>query len=138
MIMGYLQCMFDNNIFGNTNPTITVESAGLNNEWAGKEPVTDESVEAMKGFGVDISAHHSRHISDLNLEEFSLFLVVGQKEMTALIEMGIMGNQIFIVGDEGLPDPYGQGQDIYNETATVVAEWLEENFRRIKRCLGIS
>ncbi len=91
---------------------IEVSSAGLA-AYPGDE-VSEKSVKAAANYGVDISSHRSRRISEYMLTS-GIFVCMTASHAAAL-EPYIDENRLFILGN-GIADPYGGTQDIYDSCA---------------------
>lgn len=61
-----------------------VESAGISSELTGR-PANYRSVACMSERGVDLSAHVSRRIGDLKLDQYRWIVCVGQDEAAKVV-----------------------------------------------------
>ncbi len=101
--------------------TINVTSAGLA-AYPGDE-VSEKSVIAAKEYGVDISAHRSRRISDYMLND-SVFVCMTDSHVQALAQY-LDDKRLFVLGD-GVADPYGGTQEVYNLCARQINDALPD------------
>lgn len=95
--------------------SINVTSAGLA-AYPGDE-VSEKSVIAAEKYGVDISAHRSRRISEYMLSD-SVFACMTASHAQALVPY-LEENRLFILGG-GVSDPYGGTQEIYDACAAQI------------------
>ncbi len=105
---------------------IEVSSAGLA-AYPGDE-VSENSVNAAKKYGVDISAHRSRRINEYMLES-GVFVCMTASHAEAL-KPYLTENRLFILGN-GIADPYGGTQEVYDRCAEEINSALPELFCRI-------
>ncbi|MBR4049762.1 MAG: ribosomal protein S18-alanine N-acetyltransferase [Clostridia bacterium] len=99
---------------------VEVTSAGLA-AFAGDE-VSANSVNAALNYGVDISAHRARPLSPYELED-SLIFCLGTSHYNALVPF-VDEDRLFIMG-EGISDPYGGTQEIYDRCAEEISQALD-------------
>lgn len=92
--------------------SIEVESAGLA-AFTGDE-VSEKSVIAAQKYGVDISAHRARRISEYMLDS-SVFVCMTAAHAQALAPY-FDEKRLFVAGN-GIADPYGSAQEIYDTCA---------------------
>ena len=100
---------------------IEVTSAGLA-AYPGDE-VSEKSVNAAKKYGVDISSHRSRRVSEYMLE--SGVFVCMTAAHAEVLKPYLTENRLFILGN-GIADPYGGTQEIYNLCAEEINSALPE------------
>lgn len=112
---------------------IEVISAGLA-AFAGDE-VSVGSVNAAKNYGVDISLHRARPLSPYDLDD-SLIFCLGASHYNALIPY-VDKDRLFIMG-EGISDPYGGTQEIYDRCAAQINSALNGVLKTvIQKCTTI-
>lgn len=99
---------------------VEVTSAGLA-AFAGDE-VSVNSVNAAQNYGVDISAHRARPLSPYELDD-SLIFCLGASHYNALAPF-VDKDRLFIMG-EGISDPYGGTQEIYDRCAEEISQSLD-------------
>ncbi len=109
--------------------SINVTSAGLA-AYPGDE-VSEKSVIAALKYGVDISAHRSRRISEYMLSD-SVFVCMTASQAQALAPY-LDENRLFILGD-GVADPYGGTQEIYDLCAQQINGTLPNLLAQIIKC----
>ena len=89
-----------------------VQSAGID---AGDGiPPTKDAVSVMEELGIDISAHRSRDIANLDLTEFDLVLAMTPLIAGQLREAGV---EAIRIKQLKVDDPYCKGIDVYRSTA---------------------
>ena len=98
---------------------IKVSSAGLA-AFTGDE-ASEKSVNAAKKYGVDISAHRARRVSEYMLEN-GLFVCMTASHAEALKPF-VKEKNLFVIGN-GIADPYGGTQDDYDRCARQIREAL--------------
>lgn len=100
---------------------IEVSSAGLA-AYPGDE-ASEKSVNAAQKYGVDISDHRSRRVNQYMLEN-GIFVCMTASHAEAL-KPYIEPNRLFILGN-GIADPYGGTQEIYDLCAEEINSALPE------------
>ena len=108
--------------------SISVTSAGLA-AYPGDE-VSEKSVISARKYGVDISAHRSRRISEYLLKD-SVFVCMTAAHAQALAPY-LDENRLFAI-DNGVADPYGGTQEIYDLCAEQINAALPALLRDIIR-----
>lgn len=106
--------------------SIEVSSAGLA-AYPGDE-VSEKSVNAAQKYGVDISDHRSRRVNQYMLEN-GIFVCMTASHAEAL-KPYIEPNRLFILGN-GIADPYGGTQEIYDLCAEEINSALPELLHKI-------
>jgi protein-tyrosine phosphatase len=101
-----------------------VESAGLTRELAGR-PANHRSVACMYERGVDLSAHVSRWVGDLDLSQYQWIVCVGHDEAEQVRSLFSADETRVIVANElrgGIPDPYEHGLVGYRDCLALLDE----------------
>ena len=109
--------------------TFNVTSAGLA-AYPGDE-VSEKSVIAAHRYGVDISAHRARRISEYMLSN-SVFVCMTASHAQALIPY-LDENRLFVLGG-GVADPYGGTQETYDICAEQINGALPDLLAQIVKC----
>lgn len=91
---------------------INAESRGL---MASGERVSEKSVNACLKYGIDISSHISRQFTKEDLSADKI-ICLSKNHADFLLSLGADKSKISVLGD-GICDPYGQTQEVYNECA---------------------
>lgn len=100
------------------------ESAGV--AAIGDRPASANAVKAVAEIGLDLSAHHTRYLPSLNLNEFSLFVALNDEHYFILQSLGIPDEMLRLlrrapnVNDiydlrQGIVDPYGGDLNAYRK-----------------------
>jgi len=107
------------------------------------EPVSDNSVKALKKVGLDISRHCSQPLTDALLDEcFALFGmtsshldIVREARPESPVRLHLF-REFLPEGEVEIPDPYGQNLALYETTRDAMVEaipgivqFLKENYR---------
>lgn len=100
---------------------ITCSSCGIY-AFAG-DSATPEAVEAVRGMGVDISAHRSRPFSEYIADETDLFVCMTPSHAQAVKSVAPT-KKITVLGG-GIADPYGGDSEIYLSCAEEIQYHLE-------------
>lgn len=134
---------------------LEIDSAGLA-AFAGDNATPQAQQVLQEDYGVDLSRHQSQHISDLNLADYDLVLVMTQshKQHLLSLESGL-SEQIFLLTefanqngqectlekenlnqmDLDISDPFGQSVAVYRRTAgelhnaieIILCQWAKED-----------
>lgn len=93
------------------------------------DEVSLNSVKACERFGVDISAHRARRITEYILDETDKFVCM-TKDHAASLSLYVPGEKILVLGD-GIPDPYGGNIETYMICANSIRKALSDQFYEI-------
>jgi protein-tyrosine phosphatase len=110
-----------------------VESAGLTKELAGR-PANHRSVACMKERGIDLTAHVSRWVGDLNLDRYQWIVCVGHDEADQIRPLlGADKARVIVANDQqgGIPDPYELGLAGYRDCLALLDEVMPHVARHI-------
>ena len=102
-------------------PGADVSSAGLYAEDG--MPASRHALLAMDEMGLDISAHRARRFCPEMAEGALLVGMTRAHVRAARVEL--------FLGDEDVPDPFGQGMDAYERTAHVLEEGARALIHRL-------
>lgn len=95
---------------------VRIESAGI--FAADGEPATDEAIEVMRDFGIDLSGHRSKRITAELADASDLILTMTAEQKRMFGENRKVHTLSEYAGSEGdIADPYGGGIDVYRKTA---------------------
>lgn len=100
------------------------ESAGV--AAVGDRPASDNAVKAVAEIGLDLSAHRTRFLPSLDLNEYSLFVALNDEHYEILKSIGIPENMLRLlrrapnVDDiydlrQGIVDPFGGDLNAYRK-----------------------
>ena len=98
------------------------------------DEVTPNSVKACERFGVDISAHRARRITEYILDEADKFVCMTQ-EHAASLSMFVPQEKIIVLGG-GIPDPFGGDLETYIRCANMIKNALLLQFDDITAVSG--
>lgn len=99
---------------------LSVISRGLA---ADGSPVSENSVEAMKEIGIDISSHISKQLTFADIDETSVFICMSASHADILEGLGIDKMKIFILG---ISDPYGCDIETYKKCRDEIILGIDE------------
>ena len=109
-------------------PGADVSSAGLYAEDG--MPASRHALLAMDEMGLDISAHRSRRFRPEMAGE-ALLVGMTRAHVRALRSLCPTARVKLFLGDEDVPDPFGQGMDAYERTARVLEEGARALIHRL-------
>lgn len=98
------------------------------------DEVTPNSVKACERFGVDISTHRARRITEYILDEADEFVCMTQ-EHAASLSMFVPQEKIVVLGG-GIPDPFGGDLETYIRCANMIKNALLLQFDDITAVSG--
>ena len=98
------------------------------------DEVTPNSVKACERFGVDISNHRARRITEYILDEADKFVCMTQ-EHAASLSMFVPQEKIVVLGG-GIPDPFGGDLETYIRCANMIKNALLLQFDDITAVSG--
>lgn len=93
---------------------IHFESAGQHANTG--DPAAADAVETMRQRGIDLRAHRSRHISEVDLSGLDTVVALSPEVAEGLRRLLPPGPLGFVTWD--VPDPIGKGAAAYEATAT--------------------
>lgn len=109
---------------------IKIKSAGL---FTGDGlPASSEAIEVMQEYGLDLSNHKSRQITEDLVKEADIILTMTNSHLFAMLEMFpdyapiIFTISEYINHDGEVEDPYGRGIEAYHTTAQELAFIVNE------------
>ena len=105
-----------------------VESAGVREGLAGR-PANHRSIACMQERGVDLTAHRSRWIGDLDLDQYRWIVCVGRDEADKVRSALGAGSASVIVANEqqgGIPDPYELGLAGYRDCLALLDQAMPQ------------
>ena len=110
-------------------PGAEVTSAGLYAEDGA--PASYHALLAMDEMGIDISGHIARRFR-AQMGEGALLLAMTRSQARALRSLCPNAKVELFLGDEEVPDPFGQGMEAYERTAQVLEEGAQALARRLQ------
>lgn len=103
-------------------PGVQVRSAGLSSRHSGK-PAHPAMIAAAARHGYDLSSHRGTQVTGHLLEWPDLILALDSTILTALRQLtGDRGRPELglYLGDQDVPDPWGQSQDVFDRCAALI------------------
>ena len=116
-------------LLGRLLPGDEVTSAGIYAEDGA--PASYHALLAMDGMGIDLSGHTARRFRP-GMGEGALLLAMTRSHARALRALCPGANVELFLGDEDVPDPFGQGMEAYERTAQLLAEGAQALARRLR------
>ena len=116
-------------LLGRLLPGAEVTSAGLYAEDGA--PASYHALLAMDEMGIDISGHIARRFR-AQMGEGALLLAMTRSQARALRSLCPNAKVELFLGDEEVPDPFGQGMEAYERTAQVLEEGAQALARRLR------
>ena len=115
------------------NKDIEVYSCGIEagNGWT----PTDEAVEVMKEYGIDLSKHRATNIRSSNIEDMDVILCATRAHKGAVIYMyPELKEKVYTMkeyagfgkNDLDIEDPWGYGIDVYRNCAKEIEECIDK------------
>jgi protein-tyrosine-phosphatase len=110
---------------------VDVESAGTHAHI--RDPPAANAVKIIRDkFGIDISKHRSRNVSDVHIENFD-YVVPMADDIHDYMMNTYPGLGDKLLPSWGIDDPYGGDRHIYEETADSIQKHVEEFSAFLKR-----
>tara|TARA_B100000508_G_C11396584_1_gene246112 strand:- start:73 stop:474 length:402 start_codon:yes stop_codon:yes gene_type:complete len=73
---------------------IVIESAGVGESSKQHKPAPTPSQVLAPTYGIDLSSHRTRHVGEVDLSSFDLFIAADKHVQTELRELGVIGEII--------------------------------------------
>ena len=118
---------------------IAVDSAGVSALCG--QPSSPEAVAALAKVGIDISHHRSRRLDADMVDKASFIFAMTQAHIETLLRhFPQAAEKVFLLrefdsragaGDSDIPDPIGQGQDVYNDCRDAILSAIPGIFKLI-------
>ncbi len=99
---------------------VEVKSRGLATS-AGM-PATENAINVMAEFGVDIMQHRSMPLSVYDVDTADYFICMTESHKAALTNIGVEKEKVFVLD---IPDPFGGDLEIYRECAVKIEGALD-------------
>lgn len=103
---------------------VDAECRGAGTETMTGLPASDNSVEALREIGIDLSGYRSTSIRSLLLDEFDLFVPMTFLHAMILMQLGVPKNKIYMFSGD-VSDPYGGDLDRYRSARDEIKEYLK-------------
>ncbi|MDD6478841.1 MAG: ribosomal protein S18-alanine N-acetyltransferase [Oscillospiraceae bacterium] len=102
-------------------PNLEVSSKGI---FATGDKANEKSIAVMAEMGIDLSKHISSPLNREDLQSDKIFCMTESQKQT-LLYYGAKEDNVYVLGS-GIPDPYGQGIDIYKECRDEIISAIDE------------
>lgn len=110
---------------------IMCQSAGLGARNGDK--VSVNSVLAMAEYGIDISKHTARRLTEPEIPLWDIYFVMNETQAYILEQAGVEKDKIYVVS---VPDPYGGSLDDYRQTRDKLIEEINRFYIIVKNRLS--
>lgn len=87
------------------------------------DSATQNSIDVMKSYDIDLSSHRARTFSEYMTEEYEIFAVMTSQHYEAL-SRSVPKERIVILG-EGITDPYGSDTEAYKKCAEEIDKAID-------------
>lgn len=114
-----------NDIAVKNDLNVLIDSAGVFAEIGGK--ATDEAVNAMKKYSIDLTGHRTKPLTDelIGMADIILTMTDAHKQLITDLAPGKVYTLLEYAGSSGdIPDPYGGDNEEYEETAADIYDAL--------------
>lgn len=101
---------------------VQVRSAGLIGKWR-DQPVNSSMVKAARRLGYDLSTHRAQQITLEMLDWADIVLTMDAAVLGTLRTICTEGNALKLglyLGNRDVPDPMGQGEEVFNDCAVLI------------------
>ena len=120
------EAIFKSKLNERQKQNIIAESRGLST--LGDDAATQNAIQAMADFGVDISEHRSKPLTTLDLDA-SLFVCMTNTHALLLERIGVNSSKIITLN---ISDPYGSNLTQYKTCAKEIERSLEKVYEYIE------
>jgi protein-tyrosine-phosphatase len=131
---------YDKLIREKADGNVRVRSAGL---WALEgQPASAYAAQVMSEHGLDISAHRGRNLTQSDVDEADLILVMTKRHADIIArDLCASPDKVHLLSDmtgvsQDIEDPYGGSLLDYRRTATELEDWIERGYARIMQLLA--
>jgi protein-tyrosine phosphatase len=96
-------------------------------------PAAPEAVDECMRRGIDISSHRSAALTTSLLKDADLVFVMSQVHRQRVLEMcpGLENEKVVLLAEKEIPDPIGQGQEVYFKCANMIEEAVKKRICEI-------
>lgn len=108
-----------------------VSSAGVINMTG--QPASAEAIAACAAKGIDIKAHKSRALTRQLVEESDFIFAMTRMhcEQVAAMCLEAADKCVLLAGNKEIPDPIGQPQEVFNDCAELIEEFVRERISEL-------
>ncbi len=104
--------LFKHMLKKNNINNIDCDSAGISS--VNGKPASHNAVKVCKEWDIDLSAHKSKNIFDIDLNSIDMFAVMSSTHSDILKSLNVPGDKIYILGNS-IKDPYGEDIEAYRK-----------------------
>ncbi len=109
----------------------TIESAGINA--FDKDSPSENAVEAMKNYDIDISKHQAKKIGADDVKTSDLILTMTESQCLLLKQIfPDCSEKIFSLKNNDISDPYGSDAETYRLCAKEIKDAVEAVFEKLE------
>jgi len=119
---------------------VGVRSAGL---WALEgQAASAYALQVMEEHGLDISAHRGRNLTQVDVDEADLILVMTRRHADIIArDFRRTEDKVFLVSEmageqQDIEDPYAGSLLEYRRSAAELSDWIERGYPRMMQLLG--
>ncbi len=97
-------------------------------------PATDEAVQVLKNMGIDPGNHSSQQLTLAMIDQAEVIYTMTPSHAQAVMTMAPNSvHKVFVLNEsQGVPDPIGQGIDVYQQTAERLEEFISARLQEIR------
>lgn len=122
-----------NKIVGERNLSLHARSAGV--ATVDGLSANKNAIDTMASLGIDISAHKTRFLPNIELNKYDLFVTMNYDQATLVESLGVPLSMIYVLQkpstdkydfEMGIADPYGKDLQAYKKCAEDLESAIEE------------
>jgi protein-tyrosine-phosphatase len=84
------------------------------------------AVKAAEKTGIDLNIHRSKYLSDVNIKETDVFIIMDDTNYWDLIKRNVDRNKIFRLNAKNVSDPYGFKGDYFETIFKMISKSLDD------------
>lgn len=100
-----------------------------------EHPADESSVAAMQGIGIDLGPHRASQVSQRDLRQADLILVMEKHHRESILNMDPTARgKIFLLGhwdNTEIPDPYRRGDEAHREALHLIEAGLKHWLKKL-------
>lgn len=86
------------------------------------------AIQSSAKFGVDLNVHRSKYLTQEDINEIDIFLIMDEINYWDLLEMNTPDKKIFKLHEKDIPDPYGFDCDYFEKVYLMISESINKTF----------
>lgn len=118
--------VFNNYVQKNNIVDIVSDSAGI---MSNGNKINDKSAKALAKIDIDFNDYTSKQLTQQMVYDFDKIFVMTKEHKNILNHYFKDKEDIFVLGN-GIPDPYGMGQDVYDDCLNSIKNEIEIGFEK--------